>query len=222
MKKLFVVLLVILSLFTTFVSSFAMTQEQLERIQNNVKQSKDIQKQKEEEQKTKLAEIQKVKAEEERRKKTPTNSEILLGFLIVTLGISAGFAAKYSKDILQMKQQYKKFQNDFSNHYKSMSKQEQINFMNSLSAQEQVNFNNILNNQAMHMMNTFMLQEQIRQFNQWAMDDSIKSVTPFDAGGYVTGEGFNPSDTMIAEANHQMEMDMQNQMNDMNNHMHNM
>ena len=56
--------------------------------------------------------------------------------------------------------------------------------------------------------------ETIRQFNDFAMEEARKSVTPFDHGGYVQGDGFNPSDTMAADA--QRQMDNLNQMNNMN------
>lgn len=60
-----------------------------------------------------------------------------------------------------------------------------------------------------------MQDEMDRQFNEWSMEESRKAVTPFDHGGYMRGEGFNPSDTMAAEANRQM--DSMNHMNDFNN-----
>ena len=44
---------------------------------------------------------------------------------------------------------------------------------------------------------------------QQAMNEAMRSVTPFDHGGYVQGYGFNPSDTMA--------QDSFNQMNNMNN-----
>ncbi len=44
-----------------------------------------------------------------------------------------------------------------------------------------------------------------------AMEEARKAVTPFDHGGYVQGDGFNPSDTMAADAQRQAEQ----QMNDM-------
>ena len=59
----------------------------------------------------------------------------------------------------------------------------------------------------------FMQQEINRQHMEWAMEESRKSVTPFDMGGYLRGDGFNPSDTMAADAFR----DQMNQMNNMNN-----
>lgn len=56
------------------------------------------------------------------------------------------------------------------------------------------------------------MQEEInRQNMEWAMEESRKAVTPFDMGGYVQGDGFNPSDTMVADA----QREQMNQMNDM-------
>ena len=63
-------------------------------------------------------------------------------------------------------------------------------------------------------LNDFMQQEINRQHMEWAMEEGRKSVTPFDMGGYLRGDGFNPSDTMAADAQRE-------QMNQMNN-MHNM
>lgn len=60
----------------------------------------------------------------------------------------------------------------------------------------------------------FMQEETNRQFDEQAMEESRKAVTPFDHGGYVQGDGFNPSDTMAADA--QRQMDNMNNMNNMN------
>lgn len=61
----------------------------------------------------------------------------------------------------------------------------------------------------------FLHQEQNRHF----MEESMKSVLPFDHGGYIRGDGLNPSDTMAADMDRQMQ-DLNN-MNNMNhtNHM---
>ncbi len=61
--------------------------------------------------------------------------------------------------------------------------------------------------------NNNMQDEMNRQFNDWSMEESRKAVTPFDHGGYVQGDGFNPSDTMAADA----QREQLNQMNNMNN-----
>jgi hypothetical protein len=60
------------------------------------------------------------------------------------------------------------------------------------------------------LLNTLMSWQMFDQFNQWAMNETMKSVTPFNMGGYMQGEGFNPSDTDAAIAR----MDNINQMND--------
>ncbi len=61
--------------------------------------------------------------------------------------------------------------------------------------------------------NNNMQDEMNRQFNDWSMEESRKAVTPFDHGGYVQGDGFNPSDTIAADA----QREQLNQMNNMNN-----
>jgi len=63
--------------------------------------------------------------------------------------------------------------------------------------------------QAAQQHNQFVQDELNRQFMQQSMEEAQKAVTPFDHGGYVQGAGFNPSDTMAA--------DMQRQMDSMNN-----
>ena len=60
--------------------------------------------------------------------------------------------------------------------------------------------------------NSDMQEEINRQNMEWAMEESRKAVTPFDMGGYVQGDGFNPSDTMVADA----QREQINQMNNMN------
>ena len=66
----------------------------------------------------------------------------------------------------------------------------------------------------MEMMQRQMEEIQ-RQQDAWAMEESRRAVTPFDLGGYVQGDGFNPSDTMAADAQRQ-QMDTMNDMNSMN------
>lgn len=61
--------------------------------------------------------------------------------------------------------------------------------------------------------NNNMQDEMNRQFNDWSIEESKKAVTPFDHGGYVQGDGFNPSDTMAADT----QREQLNQMNNMNN-----
>lgn len=69
------------------------------------------------------------------------------------------------------------------------------------------------------IFNEIQNQQLVDNFNKWMMEEAIKSVTPFDAGGYVQGHGFNPSDTM-AEDTHRMMQEqqmLQQQTNDMDN-----
>lgn len=58
----------------------------------------------------------------------------------------------------------------------------------------------------------FMQEEINRQNMEWAMEETRKAGTPFDMGGYMQGDGFNPSDTMVADA----QREQMNQMNNMN------
>lgn len=59
-----------------------------------------------------------------------------------------------------------------------------------------IEFNNYSN------FNDDSLRIQQEMFDRELMEFSIKSVTPFDHGGFVQGEGFNPSDTMASEMFH--------------------
>lgn len=54
------------------------------------------------------------------------------------------------------------------------------------------------------------------KFGDSSMSEAMKSITPFDHGGYVMGDGFNPSDTMA----NQSHMDSMNSANDMNHMNH--
>ena len=57
------------------------------------------------------------------------------------------------------------------------------------------------------------MEEMQCQQNEWAEEEVRKAATPFDHGGYMQGDGFNPSDTMAADA--QRQMDNMNNMNNM-------
>lgn len=59
-----------------------------------------------------------------------------------------------------------------------------------------IEFNNYSN------FNDDSLRIQQEMFDRELMEFSIKSVTPFDHGGFVQGEGFNQSDTMASEMFH--------------------
>lgn len=75
---------------------------------------------------------------------------------------------------------------------------------------------NILTAQGLYVNNSKIVnnfsgnEEMQRQQNEWAAEEARKAVTPFDHGGYMQGDGFNPSDTMAADAQRE-------QMNNMNN-----
>lgn len=81
--------------------------------------------------------------------------------------------------------------------------------------------------QEMQRMQTEFLNNQLQQleienFNrmamEFAMNESMKAVLPFDDGGYLLGEGFNPSCTMMAESMNMMnDLNNMNMMNDFNN-----
>ena len=62
-------------------------------------------------------------------------------------------------------------------------------------------------------LNDFMQQEMNRLNLEHLMEEGRKAVTPFDMGGYLRGDGFNPSDTMAAD----MQREQMNQMHQMNN-----
>ena len=71
----------------------------------------------------------------------------------------------------------------------------------------------MMQQQMQQQMHDQMMQQQMNdQFNQQmmqqTMDESWKSVTPFDHGGYVQGDGFNPSDTMASQMNDMNNMNM--------------
>ena len=54
-----------------------------------------------------------------------------------------------------------------------------------------------------------MMQQQMNdEINRQFMEESMKSVTPFDHGGYVQGPGFNPSDTAAQQMNDMNNMNM--------------
>lgn len=68
-----------------------------------------------------------------------------------------------------------------------------------------------------HLVNTSfndLNDAQFSRFTDWAMSESLKSVTPFDHGGYVQGYGFNPSDTMMQDSFSSMNNDMNFPSND--------
>ncbi|MCY6369515.1 hypothetical protein [Clostridium ganghwense] len=95
---------------------------------------------------------------------------------------------------------------DFRNYFNKLSNEVQVQFMNSLNNNQKSDFQNFIQNN-----NQQIQHEMVEQFNRWATEEAIKSVTPFDMGGYVQGSGFNPSDTMQQEAIDQMNQ-MQQQM----------
>lgn len=121
---------------------------------------------------------------------------------------------------------------DFKNHFFKMSKEERKKFLNGLNETERRKFKQYLYNNARenpqlekNLFNDIVQMNTINEFNQWAMNESMKAVTPFDMGGYMMGDGFNPSDTMMADMDRQMQemdnmnrqMEETNRMNDMNN-----
>lgn len=54
-----------------------------------------------------------------------------------------------------------------------------------------------------------MMQQQMNdEINRQFMEESMKSVTPFDHGGYVQGPGFSPSDTAAQQMNDMNNMNM--------------
>ena len=98
---------------------------------------------------------------------------------------------------------------DFRAHFNELSPEEKERFFSSLDDYERDSFQDFFAGETHY----HGFHQQMEQFNQWAMSESLKSVTPFDHGGYVMGAGFNPSDTMAHEA-HQMHMDFGNSFSD--------
>lgn len=106
----------------------------------------------------------------------------------------------------------KELSQNFKSHFDKLPNKAQTQFINSLDDSEKSAFQRFIENN-----NQQIQEEMIRQFNEWAMNEAIKSVTPFDMGGYVQGAGFNPSDTMQQEAIEQMnQMQQQMQTDQMN------
>lgn len=91
-------------------------------------------------------------------------------------------------------------QRDFAVHFADLTPQEQTAFRETLSCDDLSRLEALLHGERLVES---VVMEQIRQFNDWAMREGMRSVTPFDCGGYVQGSGFNPSDTMAHEAQQQ-------------------
>lgn len=89
------------------------------------------------------------------------------------------------------------------------------NFM--ASSHDFMNDSNHINNMNQQMQQNFMNQQMQQQF----INFSMQSVTPFDHGGFIQGNGFNPSDTMAHQMHEMHTMNHMNHMNSMNNNMHN-
>lgn len=120
-------------------------------------------------------------------------------FIILGVGamISLGLFAYYQPKINKIKEQYEEFSEKMGDNFQGID--------SFISIKEQMDF---------------MQQDQFDQFSQWSMDEAMKAITPFDHGGYVQGNGFNPSDTMAYESamdsmNHSM--DSMNSSMDINN-----
>jgi len=153
---------------------------------------------------------------------------------LIILGIGAlislGLYAYYLPQIRYMKERYEKFSSTVREKLIDMTEDERREFFSNMPKETQNFFKGILYDdfafQGIDQFHTSQLhlqqveqinQEQFRQFTQWAMDEGLKSVTPFDHGGYVQGPGFNPSDTMAYES-----MQMHNHMDHMHSNMDNM
>ena len=98
-----------------------------------------------------------------------------------------------------------------SSNVSTPKKTEFRNFLMSVGLRLVGNDKNVTDNYNANF-NSDMQEEINRQNMELAMEESRKAVTPFDMGGYVQGDGFNPSDTMVADA----QREQMNQMNNMN------
>lgn len=134
--------------------------------------------------------------------------------LIIGGFFSLGLIANYQPKLNKMKKSQAKMYSDFREYFKDLSPEEQESFFSSLGDSEKASFQDFLVDSFHHDFQQQMFDQQINEFNNWAMSESLKSVTPFDHGGYVMGAGFNPSDTMAYEAH---QMDMNSSFNDFNN-----
>ncbi|MFW5795135.1 MAG: hypothetical protein ACOCV1_06585 [Bacillota bacterium] len=93
--------------------------------------------------------------------------------------------------------------------------------MNQMNIQQQIDMQNQMNLQLQQQFQNQMDLDMQQQINKAFNDFSMKSVTPFDHGGFVQGPGFNPSDTMNSEMD-KIGQNMNNQMhNNLNNNMNN-
>ncbi len=153
-------------------------------------------------------------------------------FIILGVGaiISLGLFAYYQPKINKLKEQYDEFSKKMSANMNQMSEDERKEFFKNMPKDTESfmmgmmnhedNFNGIDSFDSARYHMDFMQQEQFDQFSQWSMDEAMKAVTPFDHGGYVQGNGFNPSDTIAYESamdsmNHSM--DSMNSSMDINN-----
>jgi len=132
-------------------------------------------------------------------------------------------AAQYFEDNGKFRFDDLKDINDYTNFNQMMNHnvQDFIRTQNQINQQQmQMNMQNQMNQQMQHQLQSQMDLQMQQQINKAFNDFSMKSVTPFDHGGFVQGQGFNPSDTMAAEMNN-MNRETNNQMtNSMNNNMH--
>lgn len=129
--------------------------------------------------------------------------------------LSLGLIVKYQPQLNKLKKSREKMFSDFQEYFNTLSSEEKESFFGSLNDSEKNAFQYALADSSFHDdFQQQMFMQQVDQFNNWAMSESLKSVTPFDHGGYVMGPGFNPSDTMAFESH---QMDMNNSMNDFNN-----
>lgn len=80
----------------------------------------------------------------------------------------------------------------------------ELNFENENLSEEMLNSNIMELNFENQRLNEQMMNSVNMEFMRNSMEESIKAVTPFDAGGYVQGPYFNPSDTLEYEAEQSM------------------
>jgi hypothetical protein len=93
--------------------------------------------------------------------------------------------------------QLKEANEAFKKHINNMSPEDRTKFINSLDDKSKSYYDYGMDQ--MDQMNQWQFQQQVEEFNRFSMEEGMRSVTPFDHGGYVMGNGFNPSDTVAFE-----------------------
>lgn len=139
----------------------------------------------------------------------------IIAVVITGMIFSLGLIINYQPKVRKFKKAQEKMQSKFREHFNNLSGEEKESFFSSLNNSQKASLQDFMDNPVNDNFEQQIFMDQMSHFNEWAMSEGLKSVTPFDHGGYVMGPGFNPSDTMAFDF---QQMDMNNSMNDsMNN-----